>query len=106
MGFILNIQTEAEANAWKARANDLNERAKKAVDEAMALLKEMPNIATGKFFNEVLEIANDVCTGMQKILEGMKTLCDVVNRIVQKAKQVIGELLDSALGTKNRIGAG
>ncbi len=106
MGFILNIQTEAEVNAWKARAKELNERAKKSVDEAMELLKEMPNIATGKFFNEVLEIANEVCTGMQKILEGMQQLFDVVVRIVSKAKEIVGELIDAAIGTKRKIGAG
>ena len=43
MAFILNIQTEASVNAWKAKAQELNERAKKTVDEAMELLKEELN---------------------------------------------------------------
>ena len=106
MAFILNIQTEAEVNAWKARAQELNQQAKQAIDEAMELLKEMPNIATGKFFNEVLSLANNVCTGMQKILEGMQELFNVVSSIVDLAKKAIAGLVDAALGTAKAIGAG
>ena len=106
MGFILNIQTEAEVNAWKARAQALNEQAKKAVDDAMELLKTMPDIATGTFFNQLLEIGNNICSGMIKIMEGMQQLFDAVNKIVDIAKQAISGLVDGVVAVGKVIGAG
>ena len=96
MAFILNIQTEASVNAWKARAQELNERAKKTVDEAMELLKDMPDIATGNFFNQVVELGNQVCTGMIQVMNGMQELFSAVTKIVDMAKAAIGGLVDLA----------
>lgn len=106
MGFIMNIQTEAEVNAWKARAQALNQQAKAAVDGAMELLKEMPNVATGNFFNQVLEIGNNICSGMIKIMEGMQQLFDAITKIVDIAKKAISGLVDGAIAVGKVIGAG
>ena len=106
MGFILNIQTEASVNAWKQRAQELNNQAKQAVDEAMELLKEMPNVATGTFFNQVLEIGNNICSGMIQVMQGMQQLFEAVSKIVEIAKQAISGLVDGVAAVGKLIGAG
>ena len=103
MAFSLDIKNEAEANAWRQRANTLNEQAKQAVDEAMELLKTMPDVATGNFFNEVVSLGNQICEGMVQIMDGMQKLCDVISSVVEAVKNKVGDLLGDAVNVARSI---
>ena len=96
MAFNLDISEEQRAKAWYERATELNNRAKAEMDQAQQALKELPNCATGKFLNEVVSLGDQVIDGMSSIMEGMSALCDVVTKVIENAKQVIGELVTGA----------
>lgn len=88
----INLRDEASVNAWKAKVMDLNVKAKELVDHATQVLKDLSEMAKGNFFNKVVEYADQVIVGVTKIMEGMGEILNVVNTLVDKAKQMIEEL--------------
>lgn len=89
----INIKSEASVNEWKARAYDLNAKAKELVEHATRLLNELSEMAKGNFFNKVVEYADQVIVGVTKIMEGMGEILNVITSLVDKAKQLIDDLL-------------
>lgn len=101
----INIKDEASVESWKSRAFDLNERAKTVIDHATQVLKDLSDMATGNFFNKVIEYADEVVIGVTRIMEGMGQILNVVNDIMSKAKRMIEDLASGVVDVvKNIVG--
>lgn len=100
--FVLNVQNKASVEGWKTRAQDLNNRAKTAVDEAAQALKEFRATAEGGVIDEIVTYGDGVITGMTQVLSGMNEILTAVNNLVSKFTQVIGELIEGVGSTKRK----
>ncbi len=101
----INIKDEASVESWKSRAFDLNERAKTVIDHATQVLKDLSDMATGNYFNKVIEYADEVVIGVTRIMEGMGQILNVVNDIMSKAKRMIEDLASGVVDVvKNIVG--
>lgn len=78
----INVQDKAMVEAWKAKAQKLNERAAAAVKAAQEALKEFQQTATGLVFNKVVEYSGAVISGMTRILEGMNEILNAVTKLI------------------------
>lgn len=98
----VQIKDTASVNAWKARAYDLNEEAKKLIEHANKVLEDLSSMASGKFFNNVLAYADKVINGLTDIMRGFAQLLDVINDIMELGKRVIGGLVDGMTDLANK----
>lgn len=103
--YTLNVQDTASVEAWKEKANDLNQRAARAVQEAGQALNEFKDTAEGNVFEEVCKYSDSVISGMTKVLEGMNEILTAVNSIMDKIRQTmqdlvggVGDLVGSVFG--------
>lgn len=101
MGF--NIQDKASVEAWKDRAQTLNEKAAQVVREAAEVLEAFRDTAEGQIFEQVVTYSNDVIQGMKKVFEGMNQVLEVVNSLMESAMRVIQELVTGVKTTGNKV---
>lgn len=101
-GVQFNVQDKASVEAWKERAEKLNEKANKLVNEAADILAEFKETAEGQVFDQVVEYSGDVIEGVNKVLEGMNQILNVVNNIITSIMAKMQELVNDVGNTKNK----
>lgn len=97
-----NVQDKASVEAWKQRAEELNERANKLVNESADVLAEFKETAEGQVFDQVVEYSGDVIEGVNKVLDGMNEILTVVNKVVESILAKMQELVSEVGNTKGR----
>ncbi len=84
-------------NTWQQHAQELNNRAKQLVDEALNALREFSERAKGNIFDEMKNLSNQVINGMTKVLEGMQMLFDAITEIKNKVQAMLDNILQGII---------
>ena len=101
--YTLNVQDTASVEAWKARAQELNERAQRAVNEAAQALNEFKDTAEGNVFEQVCSYSNDIIGGMTNIIKGMNEILTAVNSLMDLIRSKSQELLEGVAGVVSKV---
>lgn len=96
--YSLNVQDQASVNAWKERAQKLNENAERTIREAAQALEEFKDTAEGNVFEQVCSYSGQVISGMTQVMQGMNEILSAVdkmiNMIMQKGKELVDGVID------------
>lgn len=98
-----NIQERASVEAWKNRAQELNEKAAQIVREAAQVLEAFRDTAEGQIFEQVVTYSNSVIEGVKDILKGMNQVLEAVNSLMESAMRVIQELVSGVKDTGTKV---
>lgn len=101
--YTMNVQDTASVEAWKEKANDLNQRASITVREAGQALNEFKETAEGNVFEEVCRYSDGMISGMVKVLDGMNEILTVVNSIMEKILNLGRELANGVVDAVGSI---
>ncbi len=96
--YSLNVQDQASVNAWKERAQKLNEDAERTIREAAQALDEFKDTAEGNVFEQVVQYSGQVITGMDQVMKGMNEILtavdNMVNMLINKGKELVDGVID------------
>ena len=98
-----NVQDQASVDAWKQRAERLNQQAEQLVKEAGQALAEFKGSAEGQIFDKVVEYSSGVISGTATVLQGMNKILETVNTLVADTKAKIGELVQDVKDVSRRV---
>ncbi len=102
-GIKFDIQGRQSAEAWKKRAQELNDKAAQIIREATEILNEFRETAEGQIFDQVVGYSNSVIQAVNNVLKGMNQLLEVVNDLIQSAMGVIDELVSGVKSTETKV---
>ncbi len=102
-GMQFNVQDRASVDAWKKRAQELNEKANKLVREAAEVLEEFKQTAEGQIFDKVVEYSSNVIAGVNKVLDGMNQILSTVNDLISSILAKIGEIVTDVGNTQSNV---
>ena len=99
----VSIQDESKARAWAQQVEDLNKQTQDALNALQKELEAVGDGAEGDLVKQFIDTATDVYNNTGKILEGMNGLLSVVNNVLSKFKEVIGQAFEQAGSTIRKL---
>lgn len=101
--FELNVQDTASVQAWKERAQQLNEKAEQTIREASQVLVEFKDTAEGNVFEQVCSCGDQMISGMTQVMKGMAEILSAVDNLMNMIKQKSQELIDGVAGVVRNV---
>lgn len=103
MASLFDVRDEASVNAWKEKAQQLNDKAKLLIQESTDALNEFRQTAEGQVFEKVVEYSSQVISGMVSVMRGMNEILDAVNKLVSDVKRMIQGAISEIADTTRKV---
>lgn len=87
------VKDRAQAEAWVAKANALNERAKAANAQVAALLRQLDEGAAGEIVTKLVQFGTQVLQFAEQIMSGMKQICDAISGVISLLQDTVSNLV-------------
>ena len=104
--FVLDVKDTASVQAWKERAQALNERAERTVKEASQVLSEFRDTAEGNVFEQVCDYSSQVISGLTEVMRGINSILGAVDSLMNMIKQKSTELIEGVAGVVSKVFGG
>lgn len=104
--FVLDVQDSASVQAWKDRAQALNERTEQVIKEASQVLDEFKDTAEGNVFEQVCQYSGQVISGLTEVMRGINSILTAVDSMMNLIKQKSAELIEGVAGVVSKVFGG
>lgn len=104
--FVLDVKDTASVQAWKDRAQALNDRTEKTIREASQVLDEFKDTAEGNVFEQVCQYSGQVISGLTDVMKGVNQILSAVDSMMNLIKQKSSELLEGVAGVVSKVFGG
>lgn len=99
----IQMEGRAAANAWKARAQELNERTERLLNEVSTTLESVREYSEGSLVDEIVALGASLATATNKLLSAMNGLFDVVNNLLNLLESFISGSTSDVQKTKSYL---
>ena len=101
--FELNVQDSGSVQAWKERAQALNENAERTIREASQVLTEFKDTAEGNIFFFLCSSGEQMISGMTQVMKGMAEILSAVDNLMNMIKQKSQDLVSGVVDVVRNV---
>jgi len=97
------VKDRGTAEAWIAKANALNQRAKEANEMVSALLRQLDEGAAGEAVVKLVQFGNQMLTFAQQIYEGVTQICNAISGVIDLVAETVSNVVSAISSIAGRL---
>ena len=102
---VIDFKGKAEAEAWKKKLVDLNNRTDATLKNLSVCIEEIKTESAGDPVDQLVKTAAEILAAAAEVIEGLRGLEDAIDKIIKLLIQAIAEaaqrVIDDRFGSTN-----